>query len=170
MVRMKRTSMVITDQDTSRFDYNGNKDLLNSQQETVFGEVSSSQVPLFGSQPTAAETTGEPAKTAGSIKKRKGDESAQSASSYAFETTTGEEEQATIRPPGVKASKGFGKKTMPEGKKLTEFQSLWSIRKEDIAAKEKVAKMKLLQSLVGKELPAYEEALKKKLIDELMSN
>ncbi|KAG5412294.1 hypothetical protein IGI04_008613, partial [Brassica rapa subsp. trilocularis] len=25
MVRMKRTSMVITDQDTSRFDYNGNK-------------------------------------------------------------------------------------------------------------------------------------------------
>lgn len=276
-------------------------DLLNSQQETVFGEVSSSQVPLFGSQPTAEETTGErkerrswtpvddvalisawlntskdpvvgneqragafwkrvaayfaaspkvagaepreashcknqwqkindqvnkfcgaydsatrekssgqnendvlklaheifytnhkkkftlehawkelrndqkwcemsAAKTAGSIKKRKGDESAQSASSYAFETTTGEEEQATIRPPGVKASKGFGKKMMAEGKKLTEFQSLWSIRKEDIAAKDKVAKMKLLQSLVGKELPAYEEALKKKLIDELMSN
>ena len=40
-------------------------DLLNSQQETVFGfvqesgEVSSSQVPLFSSQATEAETTGE---------------------------------------------------------------------------------------------------------------
>jgi len=52
------------------------------------------------------------AKTAGSSKKRKCDESAQSSSSYAFETITGEEEQATIRPPDVKASKGFGKKTM----------------------------------------------------------
>ncbi|XP_013668590.2 glutathione S-transferase T3-like [Brassica napus] len=111
------------------------------------------------------------AKTAGSSKKRKCDESAQSSSSYAFETTTGEEEQATIRPPGVKASKGFGKKTMAEGKRLTEFQSLWSIRKEDIAAKERLTKMKLLESLVGKEeLAEYEEALKKKLIDELLSN
>jgi len=91
------------------------------------------------------------AKTAGSSKKRKCDKSAQSSSSYAFETTTGEEEQATIRPPGVKASKGFGKKTMAEGKRLTEFQSLWSIRKEDIAAKERLTKMKLLESLVGKE-------------------
>ncbi|KAF2540291.1 hypothetical protein F2Q68_00029863 [Brassica cretica] len=79
--------------------------------------------------------------------------------------------KATIRPPGVKASKGFGKKTMAEGKRLTEFQSLWSIRKEDIAAKERLTKMKLLESLVRKEeLAEYEEALKKKLIDELLSN
>ncbi|XP_048599557.1 uncharacterized protein LOC125579759 [Brassica napus] len=202
-------------------------DLLNSQQETVFGfvqdsgEVSSSQVPLFSSQVTEAETPGErkerrswtpvddvalisawlntskdpvvgneqragafwkgllhtlrlvprlqelrndqkwcelpAAKTAGSSKKRKCDESAQSSSSYVFETTTGEEEQTTIRPPGVKASKGFGKKTMVEGKRLTEFHSLWSIRKEDIAAKERLTKMKLFESLVAKqELADYE--------------
>ncbi|KAF3584465.1 hypothetical protein F2Q69_00026289 [Brassica cretica] len=79
--------------------------------------------------------------------------------------------KATIRPPGVKASKGFGKKIIANGKRLTEFHSLWSIRQEDIAAKERVTKMKLLESLVAKqELVGYEEALKKKLITEFLSN
>ncbi|XP_048612540.1 glutathione S-transferase T3-like [Brassica napus] len=110
-------------------------------------------------------------KTTASGKKRKFDESAQSASSYAFETTTGEAEQATMRPLGVKASKRHGKKTMGDGKALDELESMWRIRKEDLAVKERMPKMKLLDSLVGKaDLPEYEEDLKKKLIDELMSN
>ncbi|XP_048604670.1 glutathione S-transferase T3-like [Brassica napus] len=110
-------------------------------------------------------------KTTASGKKRKCDESAQSASSYAFETTTGEAEQATMRPPSVKASKRHSKKTMGDGKALDELESMWRIRKEDLAVKERMTKMKLLDSLVGKaDLPEYEEALKKKLIDELMSN
>ncbi|XP_013624196.1 PREDICTED: glutathione S-transferase T3-like [Brassica oleracea var. oleracea] len=51
-------------------------------------------------------------KTQGNAKRRKCDESAQSSNSHAFETSTGEDEKATIRPPGVKASKGHGKKKM----------------------------------------------------------
>uniref|UniRef100_A0A0D3BB99 Uncharacterized protein n=1 Tax=Brassica oleracea var. oleracea TaxID=109376 RepID=A0A0D3BB99_BRAOL len=47
-------------------------------------------------------------KTQGNAKRRKCDESAQSSNSHAFETSTGEDEKATIRPPGVKASKGHG--------------------------------------------------------------
>ncbi|XP_013626733.1 PREDICTED: glutathione S-transferase T3-like [Brassica oleracea var. oleracea] len=91
--------------------------------------------------------------------------------SYAFETTTGEEEQATIRPAGDKASKRHGKKTMADGKALNEFESMWRIRKEDLAAKERLTKMRLLDSLIGKEyLAEYKVAFKKKLIDELLSN
>ncbi|XP_048605713.1 glutathione S-transferase T3-like [Brassica napus] len=47
-----------------------------------------------------------------SAKRRKCDDSAQSSTSHATETTTGENEEGTIRPPGVKASKGHGKKKM----------------------------------------------------------
>ena len=51
-------------------------------------------------------------KTEGSAKRRKLDDSAQS--SHAFQTTTGDE-QATNRPPGVKASKGRGKNPQADG-------------------------------------------------------
>ncbi|KAF3506585.1 hypothetical protein F2Q69_00006093 [Brassica cretica] len=101
-------------------------DLLQSQQHTVFGyvqdsvELCSSQVPL-----------------------------AQSSTSHATETTTGENEEGTIRPPGVKASKGHGKKKMAsdgkDGKALSEFQKT-------------------------EPLAEYEEAPKKKLITYLLSN
>ncbi|KAF3544281.1 hypothetical protein DY000_02010163 [Brassica cretica] len=74
------------------------------------------------------------------------------------------------RPPGVKAAKGFGKKKMTESKALSAFESMWSIKKEEMALKERVTKMKLLDSLLAKNEPLaeYEEALKKKLINELL--
>ncbi|KAF2615354.1 hypothetical protein F2Q70_00011507 [Brassica cretica] len=75
--------------------------------------------------------------------------SAQSSTSHATETTTGENEEGTIRPPGVKASKGHGKKKMAsdgkDGKALSEFQKT-------------------------EPLAEYEEAPKKKLITDLLSN
>ncbi|KAL0761939.1 hypothetical protein Bca101_078089 [Brassica carinata] len=72
----------------------------------------------------------------------------------------------------VQASKGNGKQqTKAEGKALAEFQSMWSIKKEDLAIKERLSKMKLLDSLLAKQEPLadYEEALKKKIITELLS-
>lgn len=48
---------------------------------------------------------------------------------------------------------------------------MWTIKKEDLAMKEKLSKMKLLDSLIAKQEPLaeYEEALKKKLINELLA-
>ncbi|KAF2595990.1 hypothetical protein F2Q68_00011939 [Brassica cretica] len=62
------------------------------------------------------------------------------------------------------------KKTAADGKELSQFQTMWSLKKEDLALKERLSKMKLLDRLHAKEgpLPDYEEALKKKLIDEFM--
>ncbi|KAF2531958.1 hypothetical protein F2Q70_00031200 [Brassica cretica] len=46
---------------------------------------------------------------------------------------------------------------------------MWTIKKQDLALKERVSKMKLLDSLIAKQGPLadYEEALKKKLINDL---
>ncbi|KAF2595705.1 hypothetical protein F2Q68_00011364 [Brassica cretica] len=73
---------------------------------------------------------------------------------------------------GVKQAKARCKKTLADGKDLSKFQSMWSIKQQDLALKEKISKMKLLDSLIAKEgsLEDYEEALKKKLINELMNN
>ncbi|KAF3525632.1 hypothetical protein F2Q69_00050084 [Brassica cretica] len=48
---------------------------------------------------------------------------------------------------------------------------MWSIKQQDLAMKEKLSKMKLLDSLIAKQEPLadYEEALKKKLINELIT-
>ncbi|KAF2552918.1 hypothetical protein F2Q68_00036442 [Brassica cretica] len=76
------------------------------------------------------------------------------------------------RPRGVKASKAGGKKAMVDGKELAKFQTMWTIKKQDLEIKERLSKMKLLDSLLGKQEPLqdYEEAPKQKLITELMSN
>ncbi|KAF2586175.1 hypothetical protein F2Q70_00035126 [Brassica cretica] len=62
------------------------------------------------------------------------------------------------------ASKGRGKKTTFEGKGLSEFQTMWSIKQQDLVMKERLSKMSLLDSLIGKKEPLSEaeEALKKK--------
>ncbi|KAF2590820.1 hypothetical protein F2Q70_00039646 [Brassica cretica] len=44
----------------------------------------------------------------------------------------------------------FGKKKMAESKALSAFESMWSIKKEEMALKERVTKMKLLDSLLAK--------------------
>ena len=107
-------------------------------------------------------------KTDRSSKKRKCDDGSQSVTSHA--SASGEPEEATTRPPGVKAAKGYGKQEKAEGKTVAGFESMWRIRKEDMAMKERLSKMKLLDSLLAKNEPLadYEEALKKKLINELL--
>uniref|UniRef100_A0A0D3BTZ1 Myb-like domain-containing protein n=1 Tax=Brassica oleracea var. oleracea TaxID=109376 RepID=A0A0D3BTZ1_BRAOL len=119
-------------------------------------------------------------KTHGSAKRRKCDDGAQSTTSNGTETTNGEEDQGATRPPGVKAAKGQRKKKdvadgkkkdLADGKKLYEFEGMCSIKREDLAMKEKLSKMKLLESLIAKPEPLadYEEALKKKLITDLLA-
>ncbi|XP_013669164.1 glutathione S-transferase T3-like [Brassica napus] len=103
----------------------------------------------------------------GSSKKRKCEEGSQSASSKGNETDSALDDEGTTRPPGVKAAKGRGKKPV----ELSDFKTVWSIKKQDLDMKERLSKIKLLDSLIGKQGPLadYEEALKKKLVDELMS-
>lgn len=99
-------------------------------------------------------------------KRRKGEDGAQSSTSHA----TGEAEEGTARPPGVKAAKSRGKKPV-EGKGFCEFERVWNVRQEDLSRIERLTKMGLLDRLLAKTepLPEYEECLKKKLINELFS-
>ncbi|KAF3532935.1 hypothetical protein DY000_02042492 [Brassica cretica] len=87
---------------------------------------------------------------------------AQSATSHASESMTD-------RPPDVKSAKANGKKGKAE-ESLSEYTGMWSIRKEDMAIKERLAKMKFLDRLLAKVEPLdeSEETLKKKLINELV--
>lgn len=83
-----------------------------------------------------------------------------------------------LKPPLVKMSKfpfahrvWNGKKTLAsDGKAPSEFQTMWSIKKQDLEHKEMLSKMKILDSLVARQesLAEYEEALEKKLIYELL--
>ncbi|KAF8088143.1 hypothetical protein N665_0550s0003 [Sinapis alba] len=100
-------------------------------------------------------------------KKRKYEDGAQSSTSHA----TGEADEGTARPPGVKAAKSRGKKPLEERKGLSEFEQMWSIKQEDLSRKERLSKLGLLDRLLAKTepLPEYEECLKKKLINELFS-
>jgi len=60
----------------------------------------------------------------------------------------------TIRPPGVKAPKGAsGKRTIVNQQSVSEFQGMWSIKEKDLAAKERLKKMGLLESLISKKSP-----------------
>ncbi|KAF2560663.1 hypothetical protein F2Q70_00016456 [Brassica cretica] len=49
---------------------------------------------------------------------------------------------------------------------------MWEIKQQDLAKKDRLTKMRLLESLLAKKEPLddYEEALKKKLIIECLSN
>ena len=112
------------------------------------------------------------AKTESGSKRRKCGDGSHSANSHVNENDAAVDDDGTNRPPGVKAAKGRGKMPLAEGKDLSAFQTMWSIKKEDLAIKERLSKMKLLESLVAKQVPLtdYEESLKKKLINELMSS
>nr|VDD62367.1 unnamed protein product [Brassica oleracea] len=108
------------------------------------------------------------AKTESSSKKRKfADGSLSGSSSQVNENDAGIE--GTSRPPGVKAAKARGKKPQVEGQDVYDYQLMWSIKKDDLAMKQQLSKMRLLEKLVAKKnLADYEEDLKKKLINELM--
>ncbi|XP_009130444.2 glutathione S-transferase T2-like [Brassica rapa] len=103
------------------------------------------------------------AKNEGNSSKRKGDDGGETSNSQGTEPK---------RPAGVKASKASGKKNMVEEKALKEFESMWAIKQQDLAAKDKLSRMRLLESLVSKKEPLaeYEEALKKKIISDIMFN
>ena len=97
----------------------------------------------------------------GTSKKRKCDDEAQSESSQAMSNLG---DQPTKRPPGVKAAKGAsGKRSIAGDQAASEFQTMWSITEKDMAAKERLSKMGLLESLISKKEPLseYEEALRR---------
>ena len=112
------------------------------------------------------------ARNEGSSKRRNCEDGSFSACRQANETDSAVADEGTTRPMGVKAAKAHGKKPMVEGNELYEFQTMWRIKQHDLALKEKLSKMKLLDSLIAKQelLADYEEALKKKLINELLCN
>ena len=110
------------------------------------------------------------AKTVSSSKRRKLEGGSHTGSSQVKGNNAGVDDDVTCRPAGVKAAKARGKKPLVEDKEIYDFKTIWEMKKEDLARKEKLTKMKLLESLVAKQgpLPDYEEDLKKKLIKELM--
>ena len=103
------------------------------------------------------------AKNEGSSKKRKCEDGADSSNSQATENK---------RPAGVNAAKMSAKKTVIDENTLNKFQTMWTIKHQDLAAKDRLCRLSLLESLIGKKEPhaEYEETLKKKLINELFSN
>ncbi|WZY97954.1 hypothetical protein YC2023_070283 [Brassica napus] len=83
------------------------------------------------------------------------------------------DDDGTNRPPGVKAAKASGKKKpMVEGKEVSDFHSMWELKKEDLVRKERVVKLRLLDKLLGKKEPLSDadEGLKTRLVSELMPN
>ena len=64
------------------------------------------------------------------------------------------------------------KKPVVDENTMNGFQTMWTVQQADLAAKERLSKMNLLDSLIGKKEPLSEgeEGLKKKLISDLMSN
>lgn len=101
------------------------------------------------------------AKNEGVSKKRKGDGGEDSASSQGTQNK---------RPPGVKAAKARGKKTLAEENAINEFENLWTFRQKDFENKERLTKMTLLDRFMAKKEPLTEteKALKEKLMNELL--
>ncbi|KAL1191057.1 Glutathione S-transferase T3 [Cardamine amara subsp. amara] len=84
-------------------------------------------------------------------------------------------DESQPRPLGVKAAKGKEKrstKSVEQGdKNLTQFQSMWEIRKQDLALKDKLSDKKLLDTLLSKtkSLTEMEMTLKEKLISDMLT-
>ncbi|WZZ84626.1 hypothetical protein YC2023_113205 [Brassica napus] len=81
------------------------------------------------------------AKTEGSSKKRKCEDDADSSSSQAT---------CSKRPPGVKVAKLSAKKPVVDEQTMNGFQTMWTIRQQDLASKSMLSKMSLLEGLIGK--------------------
>lgn len=100
-------------------------------------------------------------------KKRKNEEGEDSVPSEA---------SGSKRPTGVKAAKAAkasGKKpVVHEIVDVDKFESMWTIKQQDLAAKERLSKTHMLENLLARQdaLADYEEALKKKLISDLFSS
>ncbi|XP_023636064.1 glutathione S-transferase T3-like [Capsella rubella] len=79
-------------------------------------------------------------------------------------TSTGEDSK--IRPEGVKAAKA--KKNNGEGKAVAEYQSMWEIKKVEMAETEKLQKLAILDTILAKKEPLSEsdELIKKKIVSQ----
>ncbi|XP_024004169.1 glutathione S-transferase T3-like [Eutrema salsugineum] len=84
-----------------------------------------------------------------------------------------DEVQAVSRPPGVKASKAKGKNAgfVIDEKAVSSFNDMWGIKEKELAIKERMSKMSLLDRLIAKNesLIEFEEAMKQKLITDLLN-
>ena len=99
-------------------------------------------------------------KDSGSSKRKTGEPSSQTSS-----TNVGDHE---IRPEGVKPAKS--KRNTAQGKSLAEYTTIWEMKKEDLAMKEKLSKLAILDTLLAKKEPLTEaeEVVKNKLLAELI--
>ncbi|KAG2248614.1 hypothetical protein Bca4012_088087 [Brassica carinata] len=177
----EKTPTIVHEGKTSDMDSNPNRhnpnfvDLLNSQQDIAFGsyedsvELSSSQVLFLLTQGKADSDFVGNTPPDRSSKKRKVDEDGADCSSS--------QPTETMRPEGVKAAKARGKKTVVEENEwmenaVKEFQSVVSLKQQDLVLKDRLSKNMLLDSLIIKKEPLddEEQALKKKLISDLLSN
>ncbi|XP_048623617.1 glutathione S-transferase T2-like [Brassica napus] len=94
-------------------------------------------------------------KLGGSAKKRKCEDGAETSSS---QTTVNLDEQPTKRPAGVKAAKAASaKKPIVDKEAVLKFQTMCSIREKDLALKERLSKMDLLNTLISKNVPLSEK-------------
>ncbi|KAF3551867.1 hypothetical protein DY000_02005354 [Brassica cretica] len=79
---------------------------------------------------------------------RRCEDGAQSESSQG---TINLDDPPTKRHFGVKAAKGgSSKRSMEDGKALSEFQTMWSLKEKDLPGKERLSKMGLLDRLIAK--------------------
>ncbi|KAG2311350.1 hypothetical protein Bca52824_022907 [Brassica carinata] len=134
--------------------------LLNSQNESVLHgnfpyesfpstvNFGASEIPPFSSQQSEAPTQDTPRKN--------GEEVSQSSS-----TDVGMDE---IRPEVIKAAKA--RRNNGQGKAHVDYKSIWEIKKEDLAMKEKLSKLAILDTLLAKKEPLSEaeEVVKNKLL------
>ncbi|XP_013632472.1 PREDICTED: glutathione S-transferase T2-like [Brassica oleracea var. oleracea] len=85
-------------------------------------------------------------KASGSSKRKCGEGGSQSSS-----TTVGDHE---IRPEGIKAAKA--RRNNAQGKALSDYKSMWELKMEDLAMKEKLSKLAILDTLLAKKKPLSE--------------
>ncbi|XP_024015281.1 glutathione S-transferase T3-like [Eutrema salsugineum] len=102
-------------------------------------------------------------------KKRRSEEVPFTPSPEVEEISAGEHGQGSKRPPGVKAAKAKGKRPTSEAKSAVEFGGMWVFREKEMALKERLSKISLLDSLIARKdtLAEYEDNLKKTLIQQL---
>ncbi|XP_023644445.1 glutathione S-transferase T3-like [Capsella rubella] len=81
-------------------------------------------------------------------------------------STTSTGEDCEIRPEGVKAAKA--KKNNGQGKAVAEYQSMWEIKKVEMAETEKLQKLAILDTILAKKEPLSEsdELIKKKIVSQ----
>lgn len=98
------------------------------------------------------------APTASGEKRKTGEESGQSSSVNV--------DDHEIRPEGIKDAKA--RKNNASGKALLDYKSIWEIKKDELAMKEKLSKLAILDTLLAKKesLTEAEEVVKNKLLEE----